>query len=76
MAAQPTKLLPLASVRIGASQHQLISRHGRPVEFPLVTVEGDRLGLGEVPGDQAPGLSSVQLGDLDTGAFSVGIDPI
>ena len=76
MTRQPTQLLPFAPVRIGATEHQVISPHVSPVEFPLVTVEGERLGLGEVLGDQAPGLSSLQLGDLDTGAFSVGIDPI
>ena len=76
MTSQPTQLLPLAPVRIGATEDQVISPRVSPVEFPLVSVEGERLGLGEVLGDQAPGLSSLQLGDLDTGTSSVGIYPI
>ena len=76
MAAQSTNLLPLGPVRIGASKDQLISLHGRPVKFPLIVVEGDRLRFSEVLGEQAPGEPTVQLGDLDTGSSSVGIYPI
>ena len=50
--------------------------HGRPVKFPFVEVEGDRLRFGEVSGEQTPGVPSVQLGDLDTRTSSVGIDPV